>query len=113
MAWRDILYGILSFPIVVVLGTLANPSVLLVAGVPSGLLAGRRTGGFLGGFAFGAVAGVALGLLVAAGGTALIVRNPPTTDLPGMGLTVLYVWALVLGLESTAGGAAAGYLSGR
>lgn len=111
MPWRDILYGVLLFPVVVVLGAIANPGFLLVAGVPSGAVAGRRTGGFLGGFAFGAVTGFLVALLTAAGGTYAILRNPPATHLPGMGLSVLYLWAIVLGLESTVGGAFAGYLA--
>lgn len=110
--WKAIGYGIVVFPVFLGLAMSNEGWMVLLLGVPSGLAAGFRAGGFRRGARYGFVVGVGIFFVVFGGGYYLIVSSVSGIPSPGIGMTIalVFIIAVLLAVESMIAGAVGGLL---
>lgn len=107
---RPVGYGLLAFPVVVVVTFATYPSTILFAGLPVGFLVGYASDGWLAGLLNGLLAGIVIAVLFMTGGYYVV--TAPDRVAPGIGITLLFFAAVsvALGVESMLAGGFGGFL---
>jgi|GEM_PF-1087784 hypothetical protein len=94
--WKAIGVGLLAFPVTAVVALVGSPPTVLLAGFPSGFVAGYASDGFLAGVVSSIVTGVGIAVLFFSVGYYL--ATAPERPAPGVGLGIFLIAIAAVGL---------------
>ena len=113
MRWRALGVGFVVVLGTTVVGVLAAPPVLLVAGFLGGLAAGYLAGGVWRGLGYGVLVGVAVAALGAGLGWWFVTSTENPGAYPGGGMVLVVWWVMMVlnGIEVALGGLVGGVVA--